>query len=261
MWWHVMARKDRITEPGFYHIINRGVERRSIFLEPEDYEKFLDLLYDMKKKYDTNIHAYCLMTNHYHILLETALPNISEAIKFLNSFYSMYFNKKYKRSGHLWQGRFASYYLYDDAHFWIVAKYIERNPIKANMVKEIANYRFQSFFQWKYKHNYYPLLEDSKIFDMTLGEYEDYINKELEVNALDTVYVSPEIVFRDGEMRVLKKRLQTFFEQDRDINRNENIKKAFEYGYTKTDIANFLSLSTKTVAIVILGNKTKKTNE
>lgn len=247
-----MARKDRITEVGFYHIINRGVERRNIFLEPEDYEKFLDLLHDMKKNYNITIHAYCLMTNHYHILLETTRPNISEAIKFLNSFYSMYFNKKYKRSGHLWQGRFASYYLYDDAHFWVVAKYIERNPIKANMVKEIANYEFQSFFQWKYKHNYYALLENSKIFDMTLYEYEDYINTELEVNALEIVYASPEIVFRDGEMRVLKKRLETFFEQDRDINRNQNIKKAFEYGYTKTNIANFLNLSVKTINVGLM---------
>ena len=96
----------------------------------------------MKRTYNVTIHTYCLMTNHYHILLETKHSNISEAIKFLNSFYSMYFNKKYKRSGHLWQGRFGSYYLYNDAHFWVVAKYIERNPIKANMVKEITNYKF-----------------------------------------------------------------------------------------------------------------------
>ncbi len=246
-----MPRKDRIREAGFYHIINRGVERRNIFLEPDDYDKFLDLLLDMRRTYNITVHTYCLMTNHYHILIETTEPNISEAIKFLNSFYSIYFNKKYKRSGHLWQGRFASYYLYDDTHFWIVAKYIERNPIKANMVNNIKNYKYQSYFQWKYKHNYYSVLDNSKIFDMTLGEYEEYIYSELEMNALDTVYVSPIIVFRDGEMIVLKKRLKTFFEKDRDINRNQNINKAFEYGYKKTEIAKFLNLSTKTINSVI----------
>ncbi len=73
------------------------------------------------------------------------------------------------------------------------------------MVKEIANYKFQSFFQWKYKHNYYELLENSKIFDMTLKEYEGYISTELQVDALNTVYVSPAVIFRDGEMKVLKK--------------------------------------------------------
>ena len=249
-----MPRKDRIREAGFYHIISRGVERRNVFLESEDYDKFLDLLFDMKSTYNVTIHTYCLMTNHYHILLETTEPNISEAIKFLNSIYSIYFNKKYKRSGHLWQGRFASYYLYDDAHFWIVAKYIERNPIKANMVSNIKDYQHQSYYQWKYKHNYYALLENSKIYDMTLKEYEEYIYTELEVNALDTVYVSPAIIFRDGEMKVLKKRLKTFFEEDKDINRNQNIKIAFEYGYKKTEIANILNLSTKTISN-ILGSK------
>ena len=74
-----MARKDRITEPGYYHILNRGVERRNIFLESEDYDKFLDLLFEIRKKYNITIHSYCLMTNHYHILLQTIKPNISDA--------------------------------------------------------------------------------------------------------------------------------------------------------------------------------------
>ena len=134
-----MARKTRITEIGQYHIINRGVERRDIFLEADDYEKFLDLLSQAKEKFHLTIHNFSLMTNHYHILLETSKPNISDAIKYLNSHYSLYFNKKYKRIGHLWQGRFHSYLLYDDTHFWIVAK----------IVKEINHYRYQSFFQWR----------------------------------------------------------------------------------------------------------------
>jgi putative transposase len=246
-----MARKERITEVGFYHIINRGVERRDVFLESEDYDYFLDLLSEMKKIYSITIHTYCLMTNHYHIVLEITQPNVSQAIKFLNSFYSIYFNKKYKRSGHLWQGRFASYYLYDDAHFWIVAKYIERNPIKANIIHEISHYKYQSFFQWKHNDEYFSLLENSKIFDMTLEEYQEYIGTELEVNALDTVYVSPALVFKDGEMKILSKRLETFFEKDRDINRNQNIKKAYEYGYTKTEIAKLLNLSSKSISNIL----------
>ena len=103
-----MPRKTRITEAGYYHIINRGVERRNVFLESADYNKFLDLLLDMKRTYDITIHTYCLMTNHYHILLETVEPNISEAIKFLNSFYSVYFNKKYKPKKHLISNSFIN---------------------------------------------------------------------------------------------------------------------------------------------------------
>jgi len=80
-----MARKNRINEIGYYHVINRGVEKRNIFLEQEDYNKFLDILIDVKKKYNLIIHSFCLMTNHYHILLQTQENNISNAIKYLVS--------------------------------------------------------------------------------------------------------------------------------------------------------------------------------
>ncbi|ABB45000.1 Protein of unknown function DUF1568 [Sulfurimonas denitrificans DSM 1251] len=247
-----MPRKERYQEPCYYHIVNRGVERRSIYLELEDYEFFLDLLLKASKDYELIIHAFCLMTNHYHILLETKQTNLSKAMQFVNDKYAKYFNKKYTRSGHLWQGRYKSYPLFDDAHFWIVAKYIERNPIKANMVQDVAIYKYQSFFQWKYKHNYFELLNDSMIFEMTYDEYSDYLSSEMDIDAIDIVYKSPKLITtKEGNLKVLKKRLETFFEQDRDINRNENIKKAFEYGYTKSEIAEFINLSTKTINTIL----------
>jgi len=247
-----MPRKERYQEPCHYHIINRGVERRSIYLEPEDYEFFLDLLLKISKDYEIIIHTFCLMTNHYHLLLETKQSNLSKALQYLNDKYSKYFNKKYTRSGHLWQGRYKSYPLFDDAHFWIVAKYIERNPIKAGMVKQVELYKYQSFFQWKYKHNYFSLLENSMIFNMTYDEYADYVKSEMDADAIEIVYKSPKLITtQEGKFKVLSKRLETFFEQDPDINRNENIKKAYEYGYTKTEIAEFLNLSTKTINIIL----------
>ena len=247
-----MPRKERYQEAGKYHIINRGVERRSIYLEHQDYEFFLDLLLKLHKDYDIIIHAYCLMTNHYHLLLETKQNNLSKAIQFVNDKYSKYFNKKYSRSGHLWQGRYKSYPLFDDVHFWIVAKYIERNPIKAGMVQDVAAYRFQSFFQWKYKHHYFKLLNNSMIFDMTYNEYADYINSEMEIDAIDIVYKSPKLIIKEnGKFKVLTKRLETFFEQDHDIKRDENIKKAYEYGYTKSEIANQLQISHTAVSKIL----------
>ena len=246
-----MARKERITEPGFYHIINRGVERRNIFLEEEDYDKFLSILTEVFKQYDIILHSYCLMTNHYHLLIQTKTKNISATMKRLNSLYSIYFNKKYNRFGHLWQGRFASYYLYDDIHFWYVTKYIERNPIKANMVKMIDHYKYQSFFQWKFKLKYLPLIKNSKIFDMTIKEYEEFINSDIQDELLEKIYMSPKYIKKNDKMTILYKRLETFFEEDRDINRNKNIKKAFEYGYTKTEISNYLNLSYNAIKNII----------
>jgi len=246
-----MPRKNRITEPGYYHVISRGVEKRSVFLEDKDYNVFLDILVDVFKKYTVTLHAYTLMINHYHLLLETNEHNISDVMRRVNSLYSIYFNKKYERVGHLWQGRFKSYYLYDDMHFWIVAKYIERNPVKAKIVLNVSEYKYQSFYQWKFKKEYYSLIKKSKIFEMTLLEYEEYILTEIQSDISDTVFATPKLVTQDGELKILQKRLETFFEYDRDVNRNVNIKEAYEYGYTKADISKFLNISHTAVSKIV----------
>lgn len=246
-----MPRKERITHPGFYHVISRGVERRNVFLDGDDFDKFLDILKEQYSNYNITLHTYCLMTNHYHLLIETKESNISEAMKKLNSLYSIYFNKKYKRSGHLWQGRFASYYLYDDVHFWYVAKYIERNPIKAKMVKQIDHYKYQSFFQWKYKLQHYPLITNSKIFDMTFTEYEEFINSEIQEEILEKIYMTPKYIKKDGKMKILYKRLEAFFDFTENEDRNNSIRKAYEYGYTNAEIADFLNLSHTTISKIL----------
>ncbi len=87
---------------------------------------------------------------------------------------------------------------------------------------------------------------------MTIVEYREYISAELDVNALDVVYITQKIIFRNEKMIILKKRLKAFFEKDVDINRNINIKKAYVYGYTKTEIANFLNLSTTTINKILI---------
>jgi len=207
----------------------------------------MELIGNMLENFNITLHAYCLMTNHYHLLLETKEENISEAIQYLNGTYSMYFNRKYKRTGHFWQGRYLSYYLYDEAHAWIVAKYIERNPLVARMVGDIEEYAYQSLAQWSKRGDSFKLLDDSMIFDMTLEEYTRYCNQEMSQDEFLDIYTTPKIVTKDGEIRVLYKRLETFFEADRDINRKENAIKAFEYGYSKVEIARFLGLSSKSV--------------
>ncbi len=101
-----MPRKPRIELAGKYHIINRGVAQMHIFKEPADYEYFEELMCFYAKSFGITIHNYCLMGNHYHLLLEIQSENLSKFMRQLNMNYSIYFNKKYKRVGHLWQGRF-----------------------------------------------------------------------------------------------------------------------------------------------------------
>jgi DNA-binding NarL/FixJ family response regulator len=86
------------------------------------------------------------------------------------------------------------------------------------------------------------------IFDMTLDEYTNYISTDLHTDAIDIVYTSPKIITKDDQLKILNKRLKTFFEEDKDINRDINIKKAYEYGYTKSEIATFLNLSPSTIS-------------
>jgi REP element-mobilizing transposase RayT len=211
----------------------------------------MELIENMLENFNITLHAYCLMTNHYHLLLETKKENISEAIQYLNGTYSMYFNRKYKRTGHFWQGRYLSYYLYDEAHAWIVAKYIERNPLVARMVGDIEEYAYQSLAQWSKQGDSLKLLYGSMIFHITLEEYTRYCNVDMSQDEFLDIYATPKIVTKDGEIRVLYKRLETFFEADRDINRKENAKRAVEYGYSKVEIARFLGLSSKSVGKIV----------
>ena len=137
-----MARKPRIEKNGFYHIINRGVARDIIFKDEDDNLKFLEILQDASEDYGFEIYSFCLMSNHYHLLMQVKNENLSIIMQKVNSRYSMYYNHKYNRVGPLWQGRFKSWYVYDEGYLQTLIRYIEFNPIKANIAKKIGEYKW-----------------------------------------------------------------------------------------------------------------------
>ncbi len=143
-----MPRKPRIEIAGYYHIINRSVEQRVVFKEEEDYEYFMELLCFQAKNYGITIHNYCLMSNHYQLLIEIAHENLSKFMRQVNSNYAIYFNKKYKRTGHLWQGRLQSWYVTDEAYLYTLILYIEQNPLKAHMLKAVEEYPYSSAYHF-----------------------------------------------------------------------------------------------------------------
>ena len=246
-----MARKLRINEIGFYHIVSRGNLKCDIFNASSDYEKFLSLLLKIKKDFSLTIHSFCLMRNHYHILVETSEKNISVAIAYLNLQYAIYFNKKYKRVGHLWQSRFFSSFLYDETHALNVAKYIERNPMEAFIFNSIVLYKYQSFYIWKHRNKHFNIIKNSIIFNMSINDYETFISSKFEDNILREIYLSPILLKENGKTKILYKRLNTFFEEDININRNENILKSHLYGYSRGDISLFLNLSKTTISRIV----------
>ena len=137
-----MPRRPRIDLAGYHHIINRGVNRSDIFKSDEDYEMFLKIVCKACRAYRVILHDYCLMRNHFHLLIETELENLSLFMKHINSNYAIYFNKKTKRSGHLWQGRFYSRYITGDDYYYTLVRYIEQNPIDAGIVEQTGEYPY-----------------------------------------------------------------------------------------------------------------------
>lgn len=141
-----MARPLRIEYPGaYYHVISRGIGRESIFRSIRDREKFLEYLEIASDRFSIVIHTYCLMSNHYHLLMETPESNLSRSIQWLNVSYATYFNKKRKRSGHLFQGRFKAILIDADAYLKQLSRYIHLNPVRAKIVDSPGQYRWSSY--------------------------------------------------------------------------------------------------------------------
>ena len=126
-----MARPTRIDLPGgCYHVVNRGIERREIFREERSFEHFLELLSKMPERFAIKIHGYVLMGNHYHLQVETPEANLSKAIQWLNVSYSVWYNRRYRRVGPLFQGRFKAILHEKETQGVTINRYIHLNPVR-----------------------------------------------------------------------------------------------------------------------------------
>lgn len=141
-----MARPYRLqAEDCLYHITSRGDDRKKIFLNETDRRKFLEYLLSAKEKFKFYLYAYCLMGNHYHLLLETTQANISGVMQSINASYTTYYNIKRKHCGHLFQGRYKSIIVDADTYFLEITRYIHLNPVKARIVKSPEEYPWSSY--------------------------------------------------------------------------------------------------------------------
>jgi putative transposase len=126
-----MARPIRIDlAGGWYHVVNRGIERRPIFKTAEDYDHFVTVAGMMPARFGIRIHAYSLVSNHYHLLVETPAGNLSQAVQWLNVSYSVWFNRKYRRAGPLFQGRFKAFIVEPAGPHLEISRYIHLSPLQ-----------------------------------------------------------------------------------------------------------------------------------
>jgi putative transposase len=140
-----MARKPRLeVEGGLYHLITRGVDRRDIFHSVEDRLKFLSLIAAQKGKLPFYLYAYCLMTNHIHLLIERCTDDIGRIMHRVLTGYTQYYNRRYRRSGHLLQGRHKAILCQSDPYLAELVRYIHLNPVRAKMVATPEEYPYSS---------------------------------------------------------------------------------------------------------------------
>lgn len=141
-----MARPLRLEFPGaLYHVTSRGNAQGDIYLSDTDRVAWLDTLGDVCRRFNWVCHAYCLMGNHYHILIETPDANLSKGMRQLNGVYTQWFNRAHQRVGHVFQGRFKGILVDRDTYLMELARYVVLNPVRAKMVKRVDQWPWSSY--------------------------------------------------------------------------------------------------------------------
>ena len=205
-----MPRKPRLEyENAFYHVMNRGKGRQVIFHDAKYFQAFLGLLEDVNKRFGCIIHGYCLMDNHYHLLLQTPKANLSRIMRHINGVYTQIYNRMKKTDGSLFRGRFKSILVEQDAYLLQLSRYIHRNPVdmKQPIVENIDNYKWSSYRAYVNKDRVPEWLQRDFIFDVLgyrrkYSAYENYVNQGVddEIKSLYSGNNYPSVV-GDGDFK------------------------------------------------------------
>ncbi len=141
-----MARPLRIEfADALYHVTSRGDGQENIYLEDNDRELYLGVLAEVRERFNWSIHAYCLMSNHYHLLIETPDSNLARGMRHLNGVYTQRFNRQHKRIGHVFQGRYKAILVQKESYLLELSRYIVLNPVRAGMVRSAKDWKWSSY--------------------------------------------------------------------------------------------------------------------
>jgi len=251
-----MPTRLRVNLAGYHHVINRGVNRCNVFEHKNDKEMFLQIINKTAIIHKIILHDYCLMDNHYHLLIETQKENISTFMRIVNANYAKYFNKRYKRSGHLWQDRYKSKYIISDEYLYTLIRYIEYNPVEAGLTQEVGEYPFTFTHNIFKGSDYYFCSKESillKQFDLeTLNEFLEAAISDKEIAYLKEKEKQKIEKSEQGiTMRRSKMFEEHFYDVTTKLDRNLAILNAYLDGYTQVDIANYLKVSKSLISKVI----------
>ncbi|MBL4775729.1 MAG: transposase [Mariprofundus sp.] len=268
-----MVRPLRLEYEGaVYHITSRGNARGDIYLSDDDREMFLDVLRHVVDRFGWRCHAYCLMSNHYHLMIETPQANLSRGMRQLNGMFTQRFNRQYHRVGHVFQGRFKSIVVDKEAYLLELSRYIVCNPVAANLVADVADWPWSSYLATAGECSVPAFLDTnwllSQFANVTIKAQAAYMTfvREGEVSSPWDSLNGPDILggdeFREhlqGEpgdvpvgipkRKILLRHLPLADIAQRDRERSDWMSEAYrEHGYTMQAIADFAGLHHSTVS-------------
>ncbi|HEC98726.1 MAG TPA: hypothetical protein ENI58_11370 [Nitrospirae bacterium] len=198
-----MARKARIEfEGALYHVITRGNQRQKIFKDKYDLLKYLEILADYKKRYNYYLYAYILLNNHIHLLIETRETPLSKILQGINQRYTMYFNRKYKTAGHLFQGRYKAILCEKDSYLLSLIKYIHHNPVRARIAKTPAEYKWSSHHGYAKKTSKEDIIDTDQVLRI-FSEDKTEARKLYRAFMGDAIAVKKDDIYSTIDQRVL----------------------------------------------------------
>ena len=279
-----MARPLRMLFPGaLYHVMSRGNARALIFLDERDYEKFIEILAASLLRFEVFCYAFCLMPNHYHLVLVTPEANLSAAIKHLNGVYSQWWNHRHQRCGRVFQGRFKAQLVQRERYLLAVCRYVVLKPVRAGLVAHPREWRWSSYRASAHTEPAPGFLDTSALEGLLAGysgvdsgvAYQQFVNNRptdcLDIGQLvrdDERFLGDEFFLKDDRAlaalragRAIPRRetrppalsLSRLFASTRSKHeRNEQIRRAgVELGYRTTDIARHVGLHPVTVGDIL----------
>jgi len=171
-----------------YHVINRGNGRQEVFHKEKDYEAFVKLMKEAKERYPVKLYGYCLMPNHFHMAVRPEKgEELSRWMQWLMTSHVRRYHRHYGSSGHVWQGRYKSFMVQEDSHLLMVLRYIEGNPVRAQIVTSAKEWGWSS-------HNEVLGREKRGLIDKVpieiQKEWTEYVDQPLQENDLDQVRTS-----------------------------------------------------------------------
>lgn len=245
------VRREKCSN-SIYHVIVRGNNREDLFRDYMDREVYLKRVKHYKEKFQMEIYAYCMMTNHVHLVVYDNGQDISKFMQGLNLSYAIYFNKKYDRCGHVFQGRFTSVMVKSDDYFIHVSKYVHLNPVKAHIVADAAEYNWSSFKCYMENQDKRKIVNTERIlkyFSEKIGEakrlYLEYIyngedieNAEVAI-ALESTWGKQEIK-KESSVTISIKRVFKVIEEEFKVHRLELMRRNNRNQGEKRDICIYL---------------------